>query len=152
MSSSEKTANLRLNQWKGPDRPERDDFNKDNLLIDEAVTSIKRQLEAGANGELRAGGIRIGEYVGNGQLKRTIDLGFVPKWTFVFCAGESFLNCCNGGLNMEINAGILVGTLGSVGIQPSPKGFIVINTPGAVPTGRTPQLNADGKKYGYVAI
>ena len=37
MSSTNKTTNLKLNDWVGTDVPQREDFNADNQRIDKAI-------------------------------------------------------------------------------------------------------------------
>lgn len=44
MSSTNKTSNLKLNQWLGSDRSKREDFNEDNKLIDEWAGKIVKLL------------------------------------------------------------------------------------------------------------
>ena len=44
MPSSNKTAHLRLNRWLGGDKPKKDDFNEDNLAIDEACKALEQSV------------------------------------------------------------------------------------------------------------
>ncbi|GHU86545.1 hypothetical protein FACS1894198_6670 [Clostridia bacterium] len=151
MASSEKTENLKLNLWKGTDKPEREDFNNDNLALDKAVSLVRELVErkAGGNG---SGNFLVGEYVGDGFLSKTIDLGFVPRFVFVFCEGEPFLSFNDATSDSAAKSGILLEGKGSLGIAQEEHGFKVICAPSAAPTGATPLLNLKAKKYVYIVI
>lgn len=45
MPSSQKTPFLRLNQWLGIDKPKKDDFNQDNLAVEEAMRLVNGSVE-----------------------------------------------------------------------------------------------------------
>ena len=53
MSSTNKTSNLRLNNWNGTDKPERIDFNRDNDIIDSAITEHKNDTDIHINANER---------------------------------------------------------------------------------------------------
>ncbi|MDR1260291.1 MAG: hypothetical protein LBJ83_00985 [Oscillospiraceae bacterium] len=148
MSSSEKTKNIGLNLWKGTDRPERDDFNSDNVLIDKAVGDL-RNMVTRPTGET---GFFVGEYVGNGESKRIIKLDFEPRLVFLFCVGDMFLHMCDESGQNVIKAALLIGSKGTMGILPHEKGFVAISALSASPYGKTPLLNEEQKNYVYVAI
>lgn len=92
MSSSNKTANLKLNSWLGSDSPKREDFNNDNQIIDSAVTShcsdetvhlISGEREKWNNPYY------VMTYYGNGASSRTLSYsaaGFTPSWGIIFAA------------------------------------------------------------------
>ena len=65
MASTNKTANLHLNQWEASDPVIRQDFNADNAALDAAVSAKAR--------------IVTGTYTGDGSTSRTISLGGRPK-------------------------------------------------------------------------
>lgn len=93
MSSSNKTPHFDLNFWSGSDIPSREDFNRDNVLIDDAL-----------NVHIQDTGIHvtamqqtqwdhpfcIGTYVGNGSASRTIQLagGFAPQWGILYAVNR----------------------------------------------------------------
>lgn len=44
MPSLNKTSELGLNQWSGSDYPKRDDFNNDNLIVDNAIKDLRKRI------------------------------------------------------------------------------------------------------------
>ncbi|GHV30813.1 hypothetical protein FACS189481_5490 [Clostridia bacterium] len=151
MASSEKTKNLKLNLWKGTDKPEREDFNSDNLALDKAISLVQELAERKVEGN-GSETFLVGEYVGDGLLTKTIDLGFVPRFVFVFCEGEPFLSFNDATSDSAANSGILIEGKGSLGIVQEERGFKVLCSPSASPTGATPLLNLKAKKYVYIVI
>lgn len=80
MASSNKTETLGLNQWLGTDKPKRDDFNADNLAIDQAVKNLQESVD-----------MAMGSYTGTGIVSgRFIEFGFRPKAVFIWSAGRVF--------------------------------------------------------------
>jgi hypothetical protein len=151
MASSDKTENLKLNLWKGTDKPEREDFNNDNLVLDKAISLVWKlaEKEVAGNG---GGTFSVGEYIGDGFATKTIDLGFAPRLAFVFCEGEPLLSFNDATSDSVAKSGILVAGKGSLGIAQEERGFTVLCPPSAAPTGATPLLNLKAKKYVYIAI
>lgn len=49
MASTNKTENIGLNDWASEDRPERADFNSDNLILDEYIGDMSQSLEKTIN-------------------------------------------------------------------------------------------------------
>ena len=75
MSSTNKTSNLRLNNWNGTDKPERIDFNRDNDIIDSAITEHKNDTDIHINANEREkwnSFTQMGVYFGNGSEERVI--------------------------------------------------------------------------------
>lgn len=66
MPSSNKTSHLRLNRWVGTDKPKKDDFNDDNLLIDAACKALEQSV-AQARSDLGAQFAQLGETVSQNQ-------------------------------------------------------------------------------------
>ena len=80
MASSNKTTTLGLNQWSGTDKPKRNDFNADNLAIDQAIKNLRESTD-----------VAVGSYTGNGiPSGRFIEIGFRPKAIFVWAEGRAF--------------------------------------------------------------
>ena len=73
MSSTNKTANLQLNQWIGTDPVLMADFNADNQKIDAALGGAVR--------------IKVGSYTGNHAVSREIPLGVRPKAVLLLMKG-----------------------------------------------------------------
>ena len=91
MASKNKTEKLGLNLWESTDRPQRADFNSDNLIVDEALGG---HLE---NGSLHLTSeeksrvqrpVKVTGYQGNGQAEATITLDSVPTGVIVYCDGS----------------------------------------------------------------
>lgn len=49
MASTYKTNNIKLNQWIGSDKPQRTDFNDDNMIIDTEITNLKSSINLAKN-------------------------------------------------------------------------------------------------------
>lgn len=89
MSSTNKTTNLQLNNWIGSDVPKREDFNRDNSIIDNAIGEHHADTYIHTN--LSEKNIwntphYIATYLGNGEATRTITMGcdFSPSWGIVY--------------------------------------------------------------------
>lgn len=94
MSSTYKTENLGLNNWIGSDTPEMEDFNRDNDLIETAVsqhtsdeTSHITEVERNKWNNY----IYTYTYPGNGNTSRTVDAQcpFDAEFCIVFTDGRS---------------------------------------------------------------
>ncbi len=88
MASKNKTENLGLNLWEGTDRPQRGDFNSDNMIVDTALG------EHIANSELHltqaekarvTRPVQYQSYLGNGGAQATLSLSFTPSMVVVYC-------------------------------------------------------------------
>ena len=93
MSSTNKTAHLGLNSWLGSDKPQREDFNRDNSLIDNAVSTHTADASIHilpAERDRWDTPFAIGTYFGNGSNVRTVTLecDFDPTWGIVFAASK----------------------------------------------------------------
>ena len=79
--ASHQTTNFQLCQWEADDEVLRTDFNSDNLKIENALSAIKMVADVAFTPENSP--IAAGSYVGNGAVKRKIELGFTPKAVLV---------------------------------------------------------------------
>ncbi len=82
MSSSSQTANYGLNQWEADDQVLREDFNRDNAILEDRLSRLDFVL---------------GGYAGTGTANnsagsQTIQLGFVPSLLIVFQKGANSVN------------------------------------------------------------
>lgn len=89
MSSTNKTENLKLNQWLGSDVPERIDFVADNAIIDSAFGRHDGDVNRHISNYERSvwnSPYYAFRYSGNGQNPREIisDCEFEPTWGIVF--------------------------------------------------------------------
>lgn len=87
MSSTNKTE-MGLNLWQGGDKPQRSDFNRDNILIDKAFSTHKSDKMHITDEEREKWNnyIYSGVYFGNGETSRliTLDVPFTPSAVFIF--------------------------------------------------------------------
>lgn len=125
MPSTNKTANLSLNQWAESDRPMRNDFNSDNALIDSAL-----------GGHIKNGNIHVTAeekeflkdshmtymYTGTGENSKTVTLTESFRYICVFASGKPFLN--SGKAYSAVGYAGLGSTLGLT-ISASATGFTV---------------------------
>lgn len=75
MSSTNKTTNLKLNDWVGTDVPQREDFNADNQRIDKAIgdhTGNTTVHITQAERDLWGLPFYYYNYFGNGKATRTV--------------------------------------------------------------------------------
>lgn len=93
MSSSNKTSVLGLNQWAASDCPVRVDFNRDNVMIERAVTDHTRNSNIHVTSAEKAvwnQGVHYGMYFGNGDAVRhiTTNCPFEPVFVLVFASAR----------------------------------------------------------------
>lgn len=91
MSSSNKTG-IGLNLWLGGDKPKREDFCNDNLIIDNQITEHKNDNVRHVSTDDRKRwdtNIYCNVYYGNDQSTRDIDTGcpFTPSAVLIFPSG-----------------------------------------------------------------
>lgn len=89
MSSTNKTTNLKLNSWIGADKPQREDFNRDNGILDEAIHTHQSDSDIHITAQERGAWNEpyyIGSYFGNGSSSRTVTINcsFEPRFGMVF--------------------------------------------------------------------
>lgn len=93
MSSTRRTVFLGLNSWLGSDVPKMEDFNRDNVIIDNAVGIHMNSTEkhiTNAEREKWNNVYTVFTYLGNGSANRTvnIDCSFNPTWGIIFAANK----------------------------------------------------------------
>lgn len=94
MSSTNKTQNLDLNMWRGSDVPEMDDFNRDNVIIDNAFGTHTGNTNIHVSAAEKTkwnNAYSVFTYTGNGNSNRTITVTGVsnPKWGLVFAVNKT---------------------------------------------------------------
>ena len=139
MAATNRTPHYQLNQWEGSDPVLREDFNADNLKIDEVLQTKT--------------GLHLGSYTGTATTEGSqhIELGFRPKFVFVWSVRTGDGNSLD---NMNENR--------AVAADGFPYGeLLVIDdtgfTVGTVrhPTTKVnyyPQMNSTGKTYYFAAF
>lgn len=93
MSSTNKTANIQLNNWSASDKPKREDFNYDNAVIDRVLKAhfdddLMHCTEE--DRDLWTNRCYSGMYFGDGELNKTIvtNCPFEPKLVIVFASAR----------------------------------------------------------------
>lgn len=95
MPSVNKTSNLKLNLWEPTDRPMRNDFVSDNILIDAAVGEHIKNSTLHLSAEEKAyiaGPMAVMSYTGNGESERVITLNEKVKLVIVFAQNKPVLS------------------------------------------------------------
>ncbi|MDR2908709.1 MAG: hypothetical protein LBU86_02340 [Oscillospiraceae bacterium] len=169
MASSEKTPGLSLNRWLGGDIPQREDFVRDNQIIDEAITGL--QKNAGSGGEAPGLAAHIadlashlskadrgllerilpvsGYYQGNGEAMQVISTGFKPLFGVVFATAKPMAEMGGGGGYHTIRFGFITELADSFGVQSTSTGFRVFNNTGSSAGATYQGLNTGGITYIY---
>lgn len=155
MSSTNKTTYLRLNSWIGADKPQREDFNRDNSILDNAIKGHHTDSAIHITDDERTSWntpYEIGTYFGNGSSSRTITLNcdFTPRFGIIFALnsppGVSDFN--NAG---HYNYFGLVSTNGcSTGVSLNGKTLTVTQSSVPVLTSEYRSFNESGTTYIYV--
>lgn len=177
MSSSNKTPHFLLNRWSGGDKPKKDDFNYDNVQVDEALQALSQAVErhevalgqtmsAPVRAHIEDAGIHVtaaeraqwnagaavtgGSYTGNDASARKIVLGFRPSFGIVFEEGGD-PSRANFATNNYALRFAFFGSLGcSGGVVLDAEGFTVSHVSGSTPDGFAYKLNAAGARYAYI--
>lgn len=88
MPSANKTQRLGLNLWEGTDRPQRNDFNSDNTIVEQVlgdhVENQTLHLTADEKTKVKRPMVTV-SYLGDGEAQRTITLPAVVTTVIVFC-------------------------------------------------------------------
>lgn len=90
MASKNKTERLGLNLWVDTDRPQRADFNNDNMILEEQVGNhlASESLHLTESEKARASApLGYTGYVGNGESTREITLPANALAAVVYCVG-----------------------------------------------------------------
>lgn len=121
MASKNKTEKLGLNLWEGTDRPQRGDFNSDNMIVDEALGGHI------ANGDLHLSStekervkrpVATQSYIGSGEATLSLSLGTTPSMVVVYCDAMPFSVYDGSGSCTKVYGGVAVyGAGGSAGIK-----------------------------------
>ena len=93
MASKNKSEKLKLNLWAETDRPQRADFNSDNMIIDAALGEHLEndQLHLTAEEKARAAiPLASTAYQGNGEASRAVNLPVDALAVMVYCEGMPF--------------------------------------------------------------
>lgn len=88
MPTSNKTPNLNLNNWLGTDKPKREDFVGDNLILDNVInthlTNVSMHLTTADRAKLNAAPFLLITLDGTGSATKAHTLTIAPTFVFVF--------------------------------------------------------------------
>lgn len=147
MASTNKTSNLRLNNWIESDCPKRIDFVSDNLIIDNVLgTHIGDEdihLTPSEKSRVSAPYL-ITLNQGNGNSSGVYDPGFDPKIAFIFKVSTPFQTESSG--NTVMNSAIVThkGTTGGASLL---NGVLTVRQSTSPENGVLYNLNENGANY-----
>lgn len=157
LSSTNKTPSLELNSWIGSDIPSREDFNRDNSIIDRVISEHAEDTEAHTTAQEKAvwgSPYYLGTYMGNGSATRSVTLGcdFEPSWGIVF-AVNTFTTISDFANQADYNYFALISKRGStIGVSLSGKTLSVIQSGAPVSGSEFRNYNQSGTSYVYVVF
>ena len=155
MSSTNKTTNLKLNSWIGSDLPQREDFNRDNSIIDSAVTAHTSDAALHTSTAEKSKWntpYYLGTYFGNGSSSRNLDLScdFQPSWGLLFAA-NAMPGVSDFSNKAHYNYFALVSKSGSVnGVTLNGKRLTLVQSATAVNGNEYRSFNETGTTYVYI--
>ncbi len=152
MASANKTEHLLLNSWDETDRPQRNDFNTDNTIIDtvlgEHIENNSIHLTETEKNRVSSPYVVV-PYAGTGEESITLSLPVVPKFALVYRKGMPFsLYDTQTGVN-KVYGGVAFTSGGgaSAGVSLSTTGGITLAQSMAESGGVHYCLNEDGGQY-----
>ena len=156
MPTNNKTTNLNLNSWLSTDKPKREDFVNDNVILDTIIGTHLNDSVLHFSSDDRAklnSPFEVGTLSGNGSETKTHTLTFAPSLFIVYLksyppshynASESY-NFCNWG--------IAVGSGGYSSMGVSMSGNSITLSQGASSISNIfMNLNKYAGQYGYIAF
>lgn len=155
MPSTNKTETIGLNQWIETDRPQRGDFNNDNLLLEDYIVSHTTDADIHLTSAEKArvkSPIVTTVYLGDGGSSRTVTLPVAASLVIVFAEDkpsniyDSSLKCTKVYKGMAIFGG---GSSGGVALN---SGAIVVKNNTEATNGVMYRLNEEGVQYSVVAV
>ena len=127
MSSYNKTPTLRLNLWEGSDKPLREDFNRDNQILENVISTHIGDSDIHVTAAEKAAinaPFTLGSYIGTGHSTRAINLGFQPKLVIIFAHLHTACEYDSSG-KMYSYSGFATTDYNSPGINITSTGFSV---------------------------
>ncbi len=155
MPSTHKTPHLGLNHWQASDKPKMEDFNGDNLLLDQAIAqhvAAENEHVTPQEKAFVAQPFYLGSYVGNDAAKRSITLGFRPRFVLVFADQFNIALYQSNQTQTSNYLGLACLGFSTTPLEITNQGFSVSYSSGAAPGSAVARLNAQGVNYAYLAI
>lgn len=179
MPSEKKTPFLNLHQWEGSDKFCRDDFNKDNVLIDDACLHLSEDISTHKqNPDIHLSSTEkdsiskhisdkslhmdaaslanslfvVGSYAGDNQENQFINLGFDPSFVVAFAKGRIPVMLTTKTTETVISFGFCCKDGGSLGLSPAKNGFNAHSNFIFDPHRICKKMNHANISYGYIAF
>ncbi len=156
MASTNKTEKLGLNLWSETDRPQRNDFNSDNNILDSVLGGHTADNEVHLTSEEKArvhSPMAVFSYIGNGEEYKDLSIPFDARAVFAYRASNP-MNCYDStqGMNL-VNGGFsFYGGDGTQGVRLiSPNSLRVFQGENQE-TKMKLCLNENGVQYKFVAF
>lgn len=155
MPSTNKTQRLGLNLWEGSDRPQRNDFNNDNYIIEQVVGDHTQDgnlhLTETEKNRVKKPMVTT-SYLGNGAAQRTIELPQTASTIVVFCDSMPCALYDSTALCTKNYAGFsMYGAGSSAGVSFNSKSVVVSQNSTAA-NGLMNCLNESGKTYRIIGF
>ncbi len=155
MASKNKTDKLSLNLWESTDRPQRGDFNSDNLIIDEAlgghIEDTTLHLTTDEKSRVQRPVKTMG-YQGNGDAEATITLDEVPVGVIIYCDTAPLQSYDSAaGYTKVYSAVAFYGAGATKGVELSGK-ILKVKQDVSISNGVQSCLNESGRQYKIVVI
>lgn len=154
MASTKKTEKLGLNSWESSDRPQRNDFNSDNLIIDTVlgthVESSDLHLTSTEKARVSRPLVPVA-YAGDGKSTYTVELSFNPTAVIVYCVGKPFAMYDSAqGVNKVYGAMAVYGAAQTAGVELAGNKVVVHQSEAS--SGVKHCLNEADAQYKIIAI
>lgn len=157
MSSTNKTTNYQLNSWVGSDIPQREDFNSDNEIIDNVLSTHLSDSNIHTTAKEKKvwnSPCTTITYYGDGSSSRVIALqtDYNPSWGLIFAIGKP-LQICDFDNKASYSYGGFFSNRGcSMGISLSAKNLGLTQSSSAMYDYEYRSLNEKGVTYIVVAF
>ena len=155
MASKNKSEKLKLNLWAETDRPQRADFNSDNMIIDAALGEHLENEEIHLTAEEKSRAVMplaSTAYQGNGEVSRSVTLPVEALAVMVYCEGMPFAIYDKSAETLRnYSAFYMFGAGSSTGISVQNKTLVVTQDTQSKNSVMN-CLNESGKQYRVVVI
>lgn len=158
MPTNNKTSNLNLNNWLSTDKPKREDFVNDNIILDTVINNHLNNSSAHLSSSDRAlltSPFVCGILAGDGNETKTHTLSFEPKFVFICKLDQAFskydgnmvYNIVNHGVAIKANST----TYCTLGVALSGRN-LTLTQYSTKSNGYYVNLNSNGGQYIYIAF
>ena len=156
MASTNKTESFGLNIWSETDRPQRNDFNSDNIILDKAlgehVTDTSLHLTETEKERVQSP-LAVYSYAGDGAEYKDITLPFDARYVMAYRPSMPFYSYDSASEKTLINGGFaFYGGEGTGGVKLMSPALVRVYSGEASNTNLRTCLNDSGVQYKLVAF